>query len=113
MDTGEFVWQVPFGRVPKLGMHTPERWGSPLIGGPIATAGGLIFNGAAMDHYFRAMDIDSGKVLWKSHKLRAPANATPMTYVYRGKQYVVVAAGGNAIAGTELSDSLVAFALPD
>ena len=113
MDTGEFVWQVPFGRIPRFGMHTPERWGSPLIGGPIATAGGLIFNGASMDHYFRAMDIDSGKVLWTSEKLEAPAHATPMTYMYRSKQYVVVAAGGHAIAGTQLSDSLVAFALPD
>ena len=66
-----------------------------------------------MDHHFRALDIDNGRVLWRSKKLRAPANATPMTYVYKGKQYVVVAAGGNAVAGTKLSDSLVAFALPD
>ena len=113
LDTGDFVWQVPFGRIPKLGIHTPASWGSPLIGGPVATAGGLIFNGASMDHYFRAMDIDSGDVLWTSGKLRAPALATPMSYMYRGKQYVVVAAGGHAIAGTKLSDSLVAFALPD
>lgn len=112
MNSGEYVWQVPFGRVPQFGFHTLERWGSPLIGGPIATAGGLIFNGASLDHYFRAMNIDTGEVLWKSNKLRAPANATPMTYMYKGKQYVVVAAGGNAVAGTVLSDYVVAFALP-
>ena len=112
MDTGDFVWQVPFGQVPRFGFHTPARWGSPLIGGPIATAGGLVFNGASLDRYFRALNIGSGKILWKSDKLRAPANATPMTYMYKGKQYVVVAAGGNVVAGTELSDSLVAFALP-
>lgn len=112
MDSGDFVWQVPFGRVPRFGLRTPARWGSPLIGGPIATAGGLIFNGASLDHHFRALDTESGEVLWESERLRAPANATPMTYMYKGKQYVVVAAGGNGVAATELSDSLVAFALP-
>ena len=112
MDTGQFVWQVPFGRVPKGLFRTPQSWGSPLIGGPIATAGGLIFAGAALDHYFRALDLESGKLLWESNKLPAPASATPMSYMYKGRQYIVVAAGGNAVAGTELSDAVIAYALP-
>ena len=112
LDTGDFVWQAPFGRVPVGPFRTPAHWGSPLIGGPIVTAGDLIFSGASLDHYLRALDIETGKVLWESDKLRAPANATPMSYMYNGKQYVVMAAGGNAIASTELSDSLVAYTLP-
>jgi quinoprotein glucose dehydrogenase len=113
MDTGEFAWQVPFGRVPYGWFRTLERWGSPLVGGPISTAGGLMFAGAAMDHRMRALDSTSGELLWESDDLPAPGNATPMTYMYGGKQYVVIAAGGNAVAGTELSDAVIAFALPD
>jgi quinoprotein glucose dehydrogenase len=112
MDSGEFVWQVPFGRVPYGWFRTPKRWGSPLVGGPVSTAGGLMFAGAAMDHRMRALNSKTGKLLWESDELPAPGNATPMTYMYKGKQYVVIAAGGNAVAGTELSDAVIAFALP-
>jgi len=113
MDSGEFVWQVPFGRVPYGWFRTRKSWGSPLIGGPVTTAGGLMFAGASLDPRMRALDAQSGEVLWESEELPAPGNATPMTFVYKGRQYVVIAAGGNAVAGTELSDAVVAFALPE
>lgn len=115
MDSGEVTWSIPFGAVPVPWapfITTPEFWGSPLIGGPIATAGGLIFAGASLDKTFRAVDLKSGEVVWRND-LPAPGNATPMTYMYKGKQYVVIAAGGNAVAGTELGDAVVAFALAD
>ncbi len=83
----------------------------PNFGGPIATAGGLVFIGAAMDRYLRAFDAASGAELWRG-RLPAPATATPMTYRWKGRQYVVVAAGGHGEAGTVMSDAIVAFALP-
>jgi quinoprotein glucose dehydrogenase len=64
-----------------------------------------------MDHYLRAFDVSNGAELWRG-RLSAPAMATPMTYAWQGKQYVVVYAGGNARSGTALSDQLIAFALP-
>jgi quinoprotein glucose dehydrogenase len=115
MDNGEVVWKVPFGAVPVPWaplFSTPEFWGSPLVGGPMSTAGGLMFAGASLDKKFRALDIETGEIVWRAD-LPAPGNATPMTYSYKGKQYVVIAAGGNAVAGTALSDAVVAFALDD
>jgi quinoprotein glucose dehydrogenase len=87
--------------------------GTPNLGGPIITAGGLIFVAAAMDNYLRAFDIETGAELWKG-RLPAGGQATPMTYRLRadGKQFVVIAAGGHGKLGTKLGDSLVAFALP-
>ncbi len=89
-----------------------QHGGTPNLGGPIITAGGLVFIAAAMDNYLRAFDIDTGAELWKG-RLPAGGQATPMTYRLRpdGKQFVVIAAGGTAI-GTKLGDPLVAFALP-
>ena len=75
------------------------------------TAGGLIFIGAAMDDYIRAIDVDTGKELWKG-RLPAGGQATPMSYVWKGRQYVVIAAGGHARIGSKLGDHIVAFALP-
>ena len=113
MKTGEFVWRKPFGQVPAFGpFRSPKAWGSPLVGGPLATGGGVVFMGGALDHFIRAVDIESGKVLWKS-RLPAPGNATPMTYEHKGVQYVVIAAGGNAVAGTKLGGAIVAFSLPE
>jgi len=90
------------------------RWGTPNLGGPITTASGLVFIGAAMDNYLRAFDVETGEELWKG-RLPAGGQATPMTYRLRenGKQYVVIAAGGNGRMGTKLGDYVVAFALPD
>jgi len=75
------------------------------------TAGGLVFIGAATDNYLRAIDIQSGRELWKG-KLPAGGQATPMTYSFGGRQYVVIAAGGHSTLGTHAGDSIVAFALP-
>jgi quinoprotein glucose dehydrogenase len=89
-----------------------EVTGSPILGGPIVTAGGLIFIGGTMDHQFRALSADTGEVLW-SVSLPASAHATPMTYESAGRQYIVIAAGGHAKISEEVqSDMLVAYALP-
>jgi quinoprotein glucose dehydrogenase len=114
MRTGKVVWEVPLGttqdRAPGsqlLLRHT----GMPNFGGPMATASGLVFIGAAMDDYLRAFDGSSGKELWKG-RLPAGGQATPMTYVWKGRQYVVIAAGGHGKSGTKRGDQVVAFALP-
>ena len=84
------------------------------MGGPIVTAGGLIFMAAVMDDYLRAFDIDSGAVLWEG-RLPAGGQATPMTYFLEetGKQYVVIAAGGHPRIGTTPGDYVIAYRLPD
>ncbi len=113
MATGKLKWQVPLGQVRKWGINAPASfgWGSPNVGGPIVTAGGLIFIGAAMDSKFRALDPATGAELW-SADLPAPGMALPMTYTSGGRQFVAIAAGGNAQVGTVIGDSIVAFALP-
>ena len=85
----------------------------PNMGGPIVTAGGLVFVGAAMDAYLRAFDSETGVELWK-HKLPAAGQATPMTYRAGAsqRQYVVISAGGHGPLGTSRGDYVVAFALP-
>jgi len=85
--------------------------GSPSFGGPIATAGGLVFTAASMDNYLRAFDSDTGRELWK-FELPAGGQATPMTYRVDGRQYLVIAAGGHGKLGTKLGDYVVAFTLP-
>jgi quinoprotein glucose dehydrogenase len=75
------------------------------------TGGGLVFAAAGLDPAIRAFDIDDGRQLWKA-ALPAPGLAVPMTYLADGRQFVVIAAGGNAQADTQLSDALVAFAIP-
>jgi quinoprotein glucose dehydrogenase len=102
LGTGAIQWNVPlgtFGGVP----------GSPNLGGPIVTAGGLVFIGATLDHSFRAFDVETGRELW-SAALPAGARATPMTYEAGRRQFVVIAAGGSDVWGT--GDAIVAFALP-
>jgi quinoprotein glucose dehydrogenase len=81
------------------------------LGGPIVTAGGLVFSAATMDTFIRAFDADSGSEVWK-FELPASAQATPMTYSVKGKQYVVIAAGGHGKLGTKQGDYVVAFTLP-
>jgi quinoprotein glucose dehydrogenase len=85
--------------------------GAPGIGGPIITAGGLVFIAATFDHRLHAFDIDTGKELWHGD-LPAGGEATPMTYVAGGRQFVVIAAGGHVRMDTPLGDAVVAFALP-
>ncbi len=115
LEAGEILWEVPLGTVRDLApLPLPLKFGSITLGGPVITASGLVFIGAAMEHSFRAFDLRSGEELWTA-RLPAPAAATPMTYRLRpdGKQYVVVAAGGHAGAPLDVSDHLIAFALPD
>ncbi len=113
MNSGETLWQVPFGRVEFAGPITSlESWGAPNQGGPIVTRGGLIFIGASLDSKIRAYDIKSGEEVWAGD-LPVPAIATPMTYEYGGKQFVVIAAGGNADFQTDVGDAIVAFALKE
>ena len=109
---GALRWEAPLGTVPSLaGLPGAAQWGSPNLGGSIITRGGLIFVAAAMDKYLRAIDLDSGRELWKA-PLPASAQATPMTYSVNNRQYIVIAAGGHGRLGTELGDYVVAFALP-
>lgn len=111
LATGELRWRVPLGQVKKGPFYTPESWGSPNIGGPLVTAGGLVFIAATMDYKIRAFDLSSGKRVWEAG-LPAFGMATPMTYAAGGRQYVVIAAGGHGALGG-FGDSLIAYALPE
>jgi quinoprotein glucose dehydrogenase len=114
MRAGTILWQKPLGTIEDIApAPVPNlELGTPGMGGPIVTGSGLIFVGAAMDNYLRALDLASGRELWKG-RLPASAQATPMTYFLEssGKQYVVIAAGGHSGIGTQAGDYLVAFAL--
>ena len=108
-STGEKKWERPLGQFsPKL----PAQLGSLSLGGPISTAGGLIFTGGTLVPYLYAFDVETGQELWKGD-LPTSAKAVPMTFLApNGKQYVVVAAGGFGIADlSPLGDYLVAFSL--
>ncbi|HEU4550342.1 MAG TPA: pyrroloquinoline quinone-dependent dehydrogenase, partial [Rhizomicrobium sp.] len=117
MHDGHELWAVPLGTTEDLmpfSQYFLGNTGTPNMGGPAVTAGGLIFIGATMDNYLRAFDAKTGREVWKG-RLPAGATATPMTYVWKGKQYVVVAAGGSSMLGnrTRGDDTLIAFRLPD
>ncbi len=108
LNTGEFVWQTVFGTEPLLPeAKTPT--GSENYGGPVITAGGLLFIAATKDGFFRAYDRKTGVVLWQT-KLPAAGFATPSVYQVNGRQYVVIACGG-AKLGTPKGNQYVAFAL--
>jgi quinoprotein glucose dehydrogenase len=113
LATGDILWSRPFGTVADLVPLVDPHWelGTPNLGGPLVTASGLVFIGAAMDDYLRAYDLETGEELWRG-RLPAGGQATPMTYESEGVQYVVIAAGGHGRAGTRLGDALVAFRLP-
>jgi len=113
MDSGKFVWKIPLGEYPELAAKGMTNTGTENYGGPIATAGGLLFIAASsFDKKFRAFDKDSGKLLWET-TLPAAGNATPSTYEVDGRQYVVIVAGGGKSKGVPSSASIVAFALPN
>jgi quinoprotein glucose dehydrogenase len=113
LDDGSIRWQVPLGSSPDiLPVSFPINPGLPNLGGPIVTAGGLVFVSASMDGYLRAFDTDTGAELW-SDRLPAGGNATPMSYVGpSGRQFVVIAAGGHGKLGTRRGDWVVAYSLP-
>ncbi|HWV98635.1 MAG TPA: PQQ-binding-like beta-propeller repeat protein [Candidatus Acidoferrum sp.] len=110
LNTGDYRWRVPLGEVPALMAQGLPPTGVENYGGPVVTAGGLIFIAATQDETFRAFDRHSGKVLWQA-KLPAGGYATPATYEAAGRQYVVIACGGGKM-GTKSGDAYVAFALP-
>src|SRR3989441_2136977 len=108
VNTGSIAWKVPLGTVDELKMKT----GRPNLGGSIVS-GGVVFIGATTDSRFRAFDAHTGKELWAT-TLEANAHATPITYMGKtGKQFVVIAAGGGGALSPKVSDTLVAFALPE
>jgi quinoprotein glucose dehydrogenase len=110
LNTGEYRWRIPLGEFADLKARGIPATGTELYGGPIVTRGGLVFIAASQDAKFRAFDKNTGVLLWEA-ELPAPGYATPSTYAVRGKQFVVVAAGGGKL-GSKSSDTYVAFALP-
>ena len=112
--TGEIAWQVPLGQFPGSELVPgAAEWGSVALGGPIVTAGGVVFTAGTLEAAIYGFDVQTGKRLWKA-TLPTSARSTPMTYLGRdGRQYVVIAAGGHGLpGGPPLGDYLVAFALP-
>ena len=111
---GSIRWREPLGTTSDMAKDPGNVIaGTPNLGGPIVTAGGLTFIASAMDDYLRAFDTETGKELWKA-RLPAGGQAMPMTYRAgpNGKQFVVIAAGGHAKLGTKLGDSVIAYSLP-
>lgn len=113
LQTGEIVWQYRNGTVRDLSpIPLPLKLGVPSIGGPIVTAGDLMFHSGTLDYYVRAFDVRTGDEVWRS-RLPAGGQATPMTYMGEdGRQYLVVVAGGHGSTGTKAGDSIIAYALP-
>jgi quinoprotein glucose dehydrogenase len=113
--TGQIAWQVPLGRFPGTEkLRDGGQWGSIALGGPIVTAGGLVFTAGTLEAAMYAFDVRSGRRLWTG-TLPTSARSTPMTYRGPdGRQYIVISAGGHGVQiGPPLGDYLVAFALPD
>jgi quinoprotein glucose dehydrogenase len=107
---GRIAWRVPLGTLRDMAWPLAFVHGAPSMGGPIVTAGGLVFVGASADDYLRAFDTATGAELWKG-RLPGGGQATPMTYELDGRQFVVIAAGGHGGLGTTRGDALVAFGL--
>ena len=110
LNTGEYLWRVTLGEYPELTAKGVPPTGTENYGGPLVTAGGVLFIAASRDEMFRAFDRKSGRELWRA-KLPAAGYASPSTYEVGGRQYVVIACGGGKL-GTKSGDSYVAFALP-
>lgn len=111
LQSGRLLWREPFGVAQRYGFYMPASWGSVTIGGPVITRTGLIFIGGSMDSRVRALDLRTGDQLW-SGQVDAPAVSIPAVYSYKGREYVVFAAGGSSLMSKRLGDQLVAFALP-
>jgi quinoprotein glucose dehydrogenase len=112
LSRGAIAWETPLGTTrDRAPWPFWAKRGVPNMGGPLATAGGLVFIGATTDNFLRAFDTGSGAEVW-TMRLPAGAQATPMSYSIGGRQFVVVAAGGHAKLGTTRGDYVMAYALP-
>ena len=110
LKAGRILWQSSVGTTEdRAPLGVAFAFGTPLVNGVLVTGGGLVFTGA-MDAYLRAYDAKMGAELWQG-RLPVPGVANPMTYAWKGEQYVVIAAGGHSEAGTSIGDSVVAFRL--
>ncbi|MCB0688057.1 MAG: PQQ-binding-like beta-propeller repeat protein [Saprospiraceae bacterium] len=112
LDEGLIEWQVPLGTYPDLEAKGLPPTGTFNMGGPLVTAGGLIFIGASMDERFHVYDSNDGQLLWE-YQLEAGGYASPSTFMVDGRQYVVIAAGGGGKPGTKAGDKYYCFSLPD
>lgn len=111
LTTGDIAWKVPLGEYPELVRRGIRNTGSKSFGGPVATAGGVVFIAGTPDEKIRAFDQRTGEVLWE-HALPAAGYATPSTYLLGGHQFVVIVCGGGGKNGSPYGDAVVAFALP-
>jgi quinoprotein glucose dehydrogenase len=112
LNTGEYLWKVPLGEYPDLAAQGMKNTGTESYGGPIVTAGGLVFIGATcFDKKFRAFNSSTGELLWES-LLPFSGTATPATYEVNGRQFVVISAGGGRDPKSPSGGVYVAFALP-
>ena len=112
LNTGKYLWKIPFGEYPELAAKGMTNTGTENYGGPIVTAGGVLFIGATIfDKKLRAFDSHTGKLLWET-TLPFAGLATPATYMVDGKQYVVIAIGGGRDPKSPSGGEYVAFALP-
>jgi quinoprotein glucose dehydrogenase len=112
LNTGEYVWKIPLREYPELTSKGLKNTGTENYGGPVVTAGGLLFIGATnFDKKFHASDKSTGELLWET-TLPFAGNATPATYVVNGRQFVVIAAGGGKDLKSKSGGVYLAFALP-
>jgi mono/diheme cytochrome c family protein len=112
LKTGKYLWKIPFGEYPELAAKGMKNTGTENYGGPVVTAGGVLFIGATIyDRKFRAFDTSDGKLLWET-ELPFSGVATPATYMVDGRQYVVIGASGARDTKAPQGGAYVAFALP-
>jgi quinoprotein glucose dehydrogenase len=112
LDTGEYAWKIPLGEYPELVAKGMKNTGSETYGGPIVTAGGLVFIASTvMDRKIRAFDKDTGKLLWEA-VMPSSGESTPATYELGGRQYIVVQASGGKAPAAGTAAVYVAYALP-
>ncbi|MEE2732061.1 MAG: pyrroloquinoline quinone-dependent dehydrogenase [Pseudomonadota bacterium] len=111
MATKEIAWEVPLGSVDKMSPF-PMPWdlGMPGAGGPLVTAGGLIFIGYSLDDTMKAFDLNSGELLWEGD-LPAAGTSVPISYEWEGEQYIIIPAGGHSMYNSTMGDSVMAFKL--
>jgi quinoprotein glucose dehydrogenase len=113
MKTNRIIWQHPVGTIRDSSpVPLPLEIGTPMLGGPMMTAGGVTFLTGTLDYYIRAFDVRTGDLLWQD-RLPAGGQSTPMTYMEGGRQFVVTADGGHGSFGTKMGDYIIAYALPE